>query len=184
MNQFLKIGKYLLVALSILFFTASNSYAGWHSTTQADRNQKIVIQAQHDLGLVGGACKVWAYDVVRVASYYAGGPAVSVYLPLTDNNGDGYAWVNDGTGNAVSSGALAPASMTPGMIIQMRIHYANGTYGPHTAIVKANSVGTQVLTFLESNYSTPYTVTERTVSYSAFLASIEPTSHYTVYTIH
>ena len=184
MNKFLGICKYLLAALFIITITASKSYAGWHDTTQTDRNQRIVTQAQHDLGLAGGECKVWAYDVVRVASYYAGGPAVPVYLPATDNNGYGYAWVNDGTGNAVSSGALTPSSMVPGMIIQMRIRYANGTYGPHTAIVLSNSVGTQQLTFIESNYNGDYIVKVRTTSYASFLSSIEPTNHYTVYTIH
>lgn len=184
MSKFLSFGKFLFTAVCVFFLTAGNSYAGWHSTTQSDRNQKILIQAQHDLGLVGGSCKIWAIDVVRVASTYAGGPLVPVYLPSTDNNGNGYAWVNDGTGNAVSSGALAPSQMVPGMIIQMRIRYLNGSYGPHTAIVLANSASAQQLTFIESNYNGDYVVKTRSVYYSDFLSSIEPTSHYTVYTIH
>ena len=184
MNKFLSFGKYVIAALCFTLLTAGKSYAGWHDTTQADRNQRIVNQAQHDLGLVGGACKIWAYDVVRVASNLAGGPAVPVFLPATDNNSNGYAWLNDGTGYEVSSGALAPSSMVPGMIIQMRIHTASNTYAPHTTIVLSNSVGTQQLTFIESNYNGDYTVKIRTTTHAAFLASIEPTSHYTVYTIH
>lgn len=181
----------LIVAFFVLFCGLAN--AGWHSDTQATRNQRIVNQANHDLTLngypgcptcftVGGACKVWAVDVVRVASNLAGGPNVPVWLPATDQGGNGYAWVPDS--NVTSYGALAPNSMQPGMIIQMRLRYVNGTYGPHTAIVFSTSVATQKVTLVESNYNGDYKVKTRTVSYSWFGSPyIESGNHYTVYQI-
>lgn len=179
----MSLGKRFLVALSLLLSASSPSWAGWSQLTQADRNQRIVTQGLHDVGLVGGACKVWVYDVVRVASNLAGGP--TVYLPPTTNGGDGWSWVYDSTGHAVSYGQLPLSQVVPGMIIQMRIRTSSGGYLPHTVIVIANSsVNGGTLTFVESNYKGDYVVRAgRTATYSAFLSSLEPTNHYTVYVI-
>ncbi|MCK9345112.1 MAG: hypothetical protein M0P64_03260 [Candidatus Pacebacteria bacterium] len=181
MKKFLTAGKFFFAVFCAIFLMAGKSYAGWHELAQSDRNQRIVAQAQHDLYLVGGECKVWAYDVVRVASNQAGGSGVPVPLPATDNGGYGYAWLY--SSNVFSYGALNPSQMVPGMIVQMRVRYANGTYGPHTAIVFANSASAHQLTFIESNYQGDYTVRMRNVYWTDFTASVEPTSHYTVYTI-
>lgn len=186
MNKFLHVSRYVFIALCVLSLTAGKSYAGWHELTQSDRNQRIVAQAQYDLGKVGGACIIWVRDVVRVASNQAGGPGIPVLIPnATAWNGvpdEGYQWLSDP--NVTSYGSLPLGSVVPGMIIQMRTSYKSGGYGPHTAIVLANSPGTSQLTLIESNYTIPYTVTTRPISYAAFYQLIESTYHYTVYTIH
>lgn len=170
---------FLLLTLSCM------ARAGWHDETQATRNQQIVNQANHDLSLVGGACKVWANDVVRVSSYLAGGPDTPIYLPPATNGGNGYAWDLSKTidqNHVLSYGAYAANAMRPGMLIQMRIRYKDGTYGPHTSIVFSNSVATQQIVLIESNYNGDYVVKKRTVPYSWFgLPYIESGNHYSVY---
>jgi hypothetical protein len=176
------VGNGLPAALCILFLTGGASYANWKSITQNDRNSRIVTQGLHDIGFVGGACKPWVYDVVRVASNLAGGP--TVYLPATTDNGNGWYWVSDPYGHTVSYGQYPLSLLVPGMIIQMRIRLISGGYGPHTAIVIGNSaVNGGTLTFVESNYNGGYVVKTRSITYSAFTSSLEPTNHYTVYVI-
>ena len=170
------------LALCVLFLTGGTSYADWTTITQADRNSRIYTQGLHDVGLKGGACKVWVTDVARVASNLAGGP--TVYLPATADNGNGWYWVYDPTGHAVSYGQYPLSLLVPGMIIQMRIRVVGGGYGPHTAIVIGNSaVNGGTLTFVESNYTGDYYVKTRSTTYTSFLNSLEPYNHYTVYTI-
>ena len=189
MTKFLgSVGKFFAVVCALFFLTGS-SYAGWHDLNQSERNQRIINQAVHDYNpkspIAGGACIIWVRDVVRVASSQAGGSKVPVLIPRADNNDEGFKWVTDG--NANPWGALAPGSLIPGMIIQMRTVLKTGGYTPHTAIVYSNAPGasldTSFLTLIESNYSVAYAVTKRTVSYRAFLQLMEPTNHYTVYTI-
>lgn len=188
-----------MVFLSIAFTV--NAFAGWHDESQATRNQQIVTQANHDLTLngypgcqtqacltTGGACKPWATDVVRVASNLAGGLGViPVYLPPTAEGGNAYYWdlsTQEQANKVYSYGALAPNAMVPGMIIQMRVHFANGSYGPHTAIVFSTSPATSQLTLVESNYQGDYKVKTRTVSYLWFGSPyIESGNHYTAYMI-
>ena len=69
-----------------------------------------------------------------------------------------------------------------GMIIQMRIRYANGTYGPHTAIIAQKD--TSGITFLESNYLGNGMVTNnRRLTYMQFYNSLETYSSYSIYYI-
>lgn len=177
----MKLPKIVFCLTISQFIASANAATEWHKLTQEDRNRRIVTQAESDFQKIGGECKVWANDVVRVASYFAGGQ--SVQLPRATDNDEGYAWMDDGTGYEVSYGHLEPKSMVPGMIIQMHIHYKNGTYGPHTAIVLSNSVETQKLTLIESNYNGNYMVNKRIVGYRDFISSIENKINYTVYTI-
>ncbi len=168
----------------------ANAQDVWATLTQADRNARIITQAQHDYLLVGGNCKVWTIDVVRVASSVANNwNGVSRALPGTASwqgvASSAYWWDNsDGQNNmrfVTGTSAQNLATVVPGSIIQMRIHMSGGGYTPHTAIVEVNSGGS--LTFLESNYNGDYTVRRRTLTYTQFLASLENSTYYTVYQI-
>lgn len=184
--------KRLLAVFLFCLSFAQLANASWTSITQADRNARIIAQAQHDYGLVGGACKPWAYDVVRVASNLANGfygpgltNAYTRLLPATSSfNGEwaaAYYWDSNQYVSGITAQSLP--YIVPGNIIQMRIRMIDGSYTPHTAIVESNTVG-QSLTFLESNYSGNYVVGRRTITYNSFIDSIQNGSYYTVYTIY
>ena len=159
----------------------------WESLTQADRNSRIVTQAKHDLGLTGGACKVWANDVVRVASNLANSNTTqSRTLPSTSSwqgvSQSAYYWDYSSYVTTISGTGSNLNLAVAGSIIQMRTHLSAGGYNPHTAIVEINNGSS--LTFLESNYATPYVVTRRgPISYATFKSNLESSTYYTIYLI-
>lgn len=159
----------------------------WQSLTQADRNSRIVTQARHDLGLTGGACKVWANDAVRAASNVANGNTTQTRtLPLTSSwqgvSESGYTWISSSFVTAITGTGSNLNQAVAGSIIQMRTHLSAGGYTPHTAIVESNNGSS--LTFIESNYATPYVVTRRgPISYTTFKNGLEMPTYYTIYLI-
>ncbi len=175
--------KELIAGPSLLTSTCGGPWTYVYS--QSGRNNAIVAQAQLQVGSYGGQCKTWVYNVVYNASYVVNGGSCGRVLPATDSwNGEvsaAYYWISD---PYVSGSCLPLGQVVPGQIIQMRVKYANGSYGPHTSIVEANNVATQSLTFLESNFSGDGIVKRRSVSYSDFIASLQAASYYTVYTIY
>ena len=182
-----------LLAFCILFSTSGNCQTNWHQLTQLSRNQAIVDQtfqySGQNLGPTYGQCKTWANTVVSGASRQVGGPNTPVTLPANSGaNADGFYW-NAGP-YVYSHGSLDPSQWVPGMIVQMRIHNKDGTYGPHTAIVVSNCPVCKSFTFMESNYYNPpgFTVdsTPRQVTYDAFKGSLEPLqpNEFTVYEIY
>ena len=108
-------------------------------------------------------------------SYY--GDMSSYVWSQTDPN---YQYVAAIAGSGISTLASAVA----GSIIQMRIKMANGTYGPHTAIVEVNNTSTQMITLIESNYYVDsYTDRRGPMIYSAFVLALEGNYEYTIYQI-
>ncbi len=188
--------KGFLLALSVMLLTAGTSYAGWHELPQTTRANQLTVGAfsyypqylgnQTYGGQNLGECKVFLKKVVHDVSTAAGSPVGTVDLPSNAPYPNDYYWgVNQGnSGNpyVVSYGALDPNYWQPGMIVQMRTKYANGTYGPHTAMVWTVYGGS--ITFIESNYTTTYTVDVRSVSRTAFYNQTENGNHFTVYEIH
>lgn len=163
-------------AISLFALTApASALAGWHQLTQTERDHEIFYAAQSEIGWNGGVCKVWANHIVVKAS----GSVVS--LPTTTNNGDGYTW-NPSADVGQLFVPLSDNQVHIGMIVQMRLHYANGTYGPHTAIIyQKDSTG---VTWIESNYSGNGIVTStRRQTYAQFTSSLESSSSFSIYYI-
>lgn len=157
--------------------------------TQAERDQRILIQARLDegkyLGNPTGECKVWVAEIVRRAAALEGTDltlgGTRQSIPPNQASPMDYLWQARPDVSGVTGISLY--SLTPGQIIQMRIHYQlNGsTIGPHTVIVTSNNTGTATLNIIESNWSPAYTVNRRSISYADFNAYLAFNGSYTVY---
>lgn len=190
MNKFLSTGKFLFATLCILFLATGNSYAGWHELTQAERDQRILIQARLDegmyLGSVDGQCKIWVAEIVRRAAALEGTDltlgGTQQSIPLNQASPMEYLWEVRSDVSGVT--ALSLTSLTPGQIIQLRVWYKldhSTGIGPHTLIVTSNDTANQVLNVIESNWSVAYTVAQRSISYTTFNTYLASSGSYTVY---
>ncbi len=175
MNKLLALGKCVIAALCLTLLSAGKCYAGWHDLSQTMRDHEIFYAAQSEIGYTGGQCKVWANHIVVKAS------SSVVSLPTTTNNGYGYTWNPSPDVGQLFVG-LENDQVHIGMIVQMRVRYANGTYGPHTAIIyQKDSTG---VTWIESNYYGDSRVTAtRRQTYTQFYGSLETSSSYSIYYI-
>ncbi len=153
----------------------------WHGYTQAQRNSLIINRASQNLWqCVNYNCKEWAREVVASAS---GGV---VYLPATDNNGIGWRWMPS---QDVSGSSKAVENVNVGEIIQMNwkmnsfVPLTGGYWTPHTAIVYGKD--SSGMTFIESNWSYPMSVSTRYVRFADFYSKvfIDYIYKYTVYSI-
>ncbi|GEM_PF-873847 len=193
-----------VVAVLVLFVSANVHAADiWGTLSQSNRNGRIVAQAQYEVGLLAGQCKVFAVEVVRIASNQANGYVYPGYgnpwdtytrwLPGTASwaypgDSSSYFW-NSSDPNyqyvtATAGNGTSPLfNVVPGSIIQMRIKLKSGGYTPHTAIVEVNNTSTQVLTLIESNYNGDSYVKRRWINYPDFVSALEANYEYTIYQI-
>lgn len=145
----------------------SSTSSTWHSLTQVQRNQAILVRAYQDNGVwVKKNCKEWASAVVASAS---GGATT---LPLTDPSD----WYWAASSYVEGRSALLQVAQ-PGELVQMKL--VSG--GPHTAIVY--SITSSQVTFIESNWCKPatcLTVNLRTITFATFYSQV---SNYTLYKI-
>jgi hypothetical protein len=167
----------------------------WSTLSQANRNSRIVAQAQSAVSpsQLAGQCKSFAVDVVRVASNQANGYTNTRILPLTADwsyYGDmsSYVWSQSDPNyqyvTATPGNGTSPLfGVVQGSIIQMRIKLAGGGYTPHTTIVEVNNTSTQVLTLIESNYYGDSHVYRRWINYPDFVSALEANYEYTIYQI-
>lgn len=175
---------------------AASAWDGWTGLSQADRNARIVAQAQSAIGQLAGQCKTFAVDVVRVVSNQATGYSNPRILPYTADwvvgSGDmsSYRWdpsdyrstyVDPTPGNGTST----LFGVVPGNIIQMRITLKGGAgYTPHTSIIEVNNTYTQVLTLIESNMDNDGLVKRRWINYPDFVNQLQDKyMYYTIYQI-
>lgn len=150
----LEVGEYAATAQQI---------AWWQGLTQQQRNQAIVNQAVRQVNVnVGQNCKVWVQQTVvpRASQTVA-------TVPATCPNATGWFWCAGG--NAVRL-AQDIRNAPVGAIVQMRVRYANGTYGPHTAIIESKTA--DGINWIESNWRLDNTVRRRSQTYASFLNSV------------
>ncbi len=194
MSKLRNVGKFLLAAFCFFFMTATNCYAGWHELTQAERDQRILTQARlyYDgqyLGSPAGECKIWVTEVVRKAALAEGTDltlgGTQQSLPLTQSSPADYLWYARSDVSGVTGISLS--SLTPGQIIQLRVWYRldhSTGFGPHTLIVTSNDTVNRVLNVIESNWTAPFAVYRRSVSYTTFNQYLVFSGSYTVYWPH
>jgi hypothetical protein len=154
----------------------SADYAWWRGLSQIERNQAILDRAYRDLDRnVGVQCKPWVQWVVSEASR---GVAT---VPLTAPNAYGWYWQPGRYATRVYTNIR---NVRPGWIVQMNLRFANGSVGPHTAIVVG--VASSGVYWVESNYAVPNTVKLRFQSYADFerLTYISGQYRYSVYYIN
>jgi len=166
----------VLSAILVFFVSVGSAFAGWHDLTQTGRNHAIHDEAVANNNTYGGECKPWVQNIVSWAS----GGVVTV--PLTTNNGHGYTWEYSPDVGEMYNG-IEDLNVHVGMIVQMRIKYSDGSYGPHTAIIyQKNSSG---ITWIESNYSGDGMVCIRYYfeTYQHFYDSLEYPWSYSIYYI-
>lgn len=183
-----------VVAVFTFSLASLASASNWDSTTQTDRNNRILAQARYELGMVAGQCKTFASEVVRIASNQANGlygfhhdiytRSLPETAPFNGESQVAYYWLSDPFSIGASGSASALSGLVPGNIIQMRIRMVNGSYTPHTAIVEVNNPGAQTMTFIESNYNGDSTVKRRQTTYGTFMNSLQQSNYFTIYTIH
>lgn len=141
----------------------------WHSQSQAWRNSQIYNQAYSyyaNQNANGKNCKQFANDVMYNASYGA------INLPQTATDST---WVT--SSNFTNLGQLPFYRSTPGQFVQMQVRLADGTIGPHTAIIAGYDLYGFVV--IDSNYVAPYKVGYHSLANQR--THISPIISYTVY---
>ncbi|MCG2694504.1 hypothetical protein L6261_00250 [Candidatus Parcubacteria bacterium] len=172
--------KFVLQLSALFLFTALFSGVSfatdWHDLSQITRNHLIHDEAISEVGTYGGECKQWARDVV----YSASGGVVTI--PSTTDDGYGDEWEYSPDVGEMTNG-IEDLYVHVGMIVQMRIRYADNSYGPHTAIIYQK--GSSGITWVESNfYNYDGMVTNtRYQTYAQFYSSLEDSGSYSIYYI-
>ncbi len=142
----------------------------WHDDlSQQGRNERIVTEANSQVGDYGGQCKVFVQEVVWRASRGV------VWLPQNDPD---IAWRWKSSSDVRRIATDACIRLKPGYILQAQVRLSSGGLSPHTMII-TEATNSRV-TVVESNYTIPNRVTRRTVSINTFWNSLV---HVTVYEI-
>lgn len=112
------------VLLSANVFADDSTW--WHNQlSQGQRDSLIASQAYTDSlnRMYGGECKEYVRDLVKRVSHYV--------VNLPPNSSDS-SWLPDPNVVQVYESWWG---LYRGQIVQMRIRFRNGSYGPHTAVV-------------------------------------------------
>ena len=190
--------NHLLSFVAIVLCTSASLSAQsgtWHTESQLAREQQLVARGLNNLGQNMGQCWYYVSTTLQNASTsYGANPVCTLPLATDDGFGslNGYHFNMNATNAWVSLGCIRDntygytelidgPNMRPGLIVQMRIHYANGTYGPHTAIVYKFDRAAGKITWLESNYSADGIVRTREQLVSDFYNSVQGGYMYSIY---
>ncbi len=173
MNIFTK----CFISIMLLMLSATASAGSWqYVLSQQGRNAAILAEANNQKGKTFPyESKAWVQNVVLKVSSAYGTPR-----QLPQNSSDGWEWTIPPSVTSVMRRYVTPQQFLPGDIVQMKIHYKDGSYGPHTAIVL--SVTSSEITWIDENYTEKNTVGTHKMSFYQF-SMLVPSNNYSVYEV-
>ncbi len=150
----------------------------WTKLSQSKKNLRIVSAALAEVGKLSKlSCKEWVRKVVRNAS--------DSHIEIKPNDTNNlHAWLADDTGHISVVGSSIENSKA-GHLVQMILKSG----WEHTAVIVEVNSSKKAVTFVDSNFdSTPADesdaeVKQRTITFTAFYASLKKSSSLTIYQV-